>query len=122
MARTLLEEMGERLKSARINRKLTQMEVYRLTQIPTDTLLLYETAQTEPDLVTLSKLADTYRVSLDWLITGFEFHSGSRLFTAEKEVRRLQKIIDEQAHMLKTIQQVINGGANDSISAKCLGS
>ncbi|WP_168928931.1 helix-turn-helix domain-containing protein [Paenibacillus dokdonensis] len=108
MAKTLLEEMGERLKKARINRKMTQMEVYRLTQINPDTLTLYESAQAEPELVTLSKFADTYQVSLDWIITGFEFNSRSRLFAAEREVRRLQKIIDEQSTMIKTIQKVVN--------------
>nr|WP_280521447.1 helix-turn-helix transcriptional regulator [Paenibacillus mangrovi] len=114
--------MGERLKAARINRKLTQMEVYKLTQIDPDTIRLYESAQAEPDLIALSKLADTYKVSLDWMITGFEFNSRSRLFAAEREVRRLQKIVDEQANMLTTIQKVVNGGVMDSMPAKRLGS
>ncbi|GIO31061.1 MULTISPECIES: helix-turn-helix domain-containing protein [Paenibacillus] len=83
MAKTQLEDMGERLKTARINRKLTKNEVYWRTQIQPDTLGLYETAQTEPDLLSLAKLSDAYRVSLDWLITGFEFHSKSRLMQAE---------------------------------------
>lgn len=108
MAKTQLEEMGHRLKSARIERKLTQVEVYGRTQISTDILFLYETAQAEPDLVTLSKLADTYKVSLDWIITGFEFSSKSRLFAAEREVRRLQKVIEEQENVIETIQQLIN--------------
>ncbi|MGN7357176.1 helix-turn-helix domain-containing protein [Paenibacillus sp. SAF-054] len=108
MAKTQLEEMGHRLKSARIERKLTQVEVYGRTQISTDILFLYETAQAEPDLVTLSKLEDAYKVSLDWIITGFEFSSKSRLFAAEREVRRLQKVIEEQENVIETIQQLIN--------------
>lgn len=33
MAKTQLEDIAVRLRNARINRKLTQMEVFRLTQI-----------------------------------------------------------------------------------------
>lgn len=110
MAKTQLEDMGERLKTARINRKLTKNEVYWRTQIQPDTLGLYETAQTEPDLLSLAELSDAYRVSLDWLITGFEFHSKSRLMQAEREMKRLQRIVREQSRIIGTIRETVNGG------------
>jgi transcriptional regulator with XRE-family HTH domain len=116
MAKTQLEDMGERLKTARINRKLTKMEVYRRTQIQPDTLELYESAQSEPDLLSLAKFSDTYKVSLDWLITGFEANSNSRLFAAEREVKRLRSIVEEQSRMITAIQTLVNAGVGNGFS------
>lgn len=118
MAKTQLEDMGERLKTARINRKLTKMEVCWRTQIQPDALEAYESAQEEPDLLSLAKLSDTYQVSLDWLITGFEFYSKSLLANAEQEVKRLQSIIKEQSRVIETIREAVNGPNQKGQTAK----
>jgi transcriptional regulator with XRE-family HTH domain len=118
MAKTQLEDMGERLKIARIKRKLTKMEVYRSTQIQPDMLESYESTQSEPNLLSLTKLSDTYKVSLDWLITGFKYNSNSRLFAAEQEVKRLRGIIEEQSRMIAAIQAIVNQGGGNGFSVK----
>jgi len=118
VAKTQLEDMGERLKTARINRKLTKMEVCWRTQIRPDALESYESARAEPDLSSLAKLSDTYKVSLDWLITGFDFNSKSRLMLAEQEVKRLQNIVKEQSRVIETIREAVGGNGGKEKPAK----
>lgn len=60
--------VAERLKSARALKRLSQMEVMRLTQINNKTLSGYENAVSEPDYGTLLALANLYNVSTDYLL------------------------------------------------------
>lgn len=57
----------ERLKQAREEANKTQIEVEVDTGINRASLSRYETGAREPDIETIGKLADYYKVSLDWL-------------------------------------------------------
>ncbi|WP_051291306.1 transcriptional repressor LexA [Fictibacillus gelatini] len=59
--------LGERLKKARENKKLSQMDVSNITNINNKTLSRYEKGGTEPDIKTLKILADLYNVTTDYL-------------------------------------------------------
>lgn len=63
MKRTL----GARLKEAREQKRLTQMEVAQRLGISNGTLSGYERDYRDPDTDTLSRLANLYDVSIDWL-------------------------------------------------------
>lgn len=65
-----METLGERLKLAREKAGLKQIQVKERTQINNKTLSGYENNVSEPDINTLSVLADLYEVSLQWLSTG----------------------------------------------------
>ncbi|MNW59875.1 helix-turn-helix protein [compost metagenome] len=67
-----------------------------LTNIKNKTLSGYETAKSEPDLITLSLLANLYKVSIDWIINGREFDSKAdkKIAALQKEIQLLRKIID----------------------------
>jgi len=108
MAKTQLEDIAVRLRNARINRKLTQMEVFRLTQINNKTLSAYETAKTEPDLVSLSRLADLYKVSTDWIITGFEFKGTGMSEDAEAEIGRLKDKLKAREQIIRGIRELVS--------------
>ncbi|WP_145018733.1 helix-turn-helix domain-containing protein [Paenibacillus sp. Y412MC10] len=108
MAKTQLEDIAARLRNARINRKLTQMEVFRLTQINNKTLSAYETAKTEPDLVSLSRLADLYKVSTDWIITGFEFKGTGRSEDAEAEIGLLKDKLKAREQIIRGIRELVS--------------
>lgn len=60
--------LSKRLKEARERKKLSQVEVYRLTSINNKTLSGYEHAVSEPDPETIKILADLYGVTTDFLI------------------------------------------------------
>ena len=60
--------LGERLKQARKQRKLTQPDVARLTGINYKTLSNWETDFYRPNVDELKKLALLYNVSIDFLM------------------------------------------------------
>lgn len=59
--------VSERLKLARVRKKLKQTQVMEETGVNNKTLSGYENGISEPDLETLRTLADFYGVSVDWL-------------------------------------------------------
>lgn len=61
-------ELNIRLKEARINKGLTQLQVMKLTNVNHKTLSGYENGVSEPDLETLKILAILYNVSTDYLL------------------------------------------------------
>ncbi len=67
-----MKNLGYRLKKARNEKRLTQMEVAKIIGISHGTLSGYEREYRDPDTETLSKLSNLYDVSLDWLLTGEE--------------------------------------------------
>lgn len=58
---------GSRLKQGRKKKKLTQTEVAAKLGIDDTTISKYENDKSEPDNETLTKLANLYDVSVDWL-------------------------------------------------------
>lgn len=60
--------LGERLKKARENKGLKQVDVQARTNINNRTLSRYEKDGSEPDSATLKLLADLYEVSTDYLL------------------------------------------------------
>ncbi len=63
-----MSTLGERLKKARERKGLSQVEVYRRTNINNKTLSRYEKDGSEPDTETLKLLSDLYEVSADFLL------------------------------------------------------
>lgn len=60
--------LGERLKEARKNRKLTQMEAASKLGITNGALSGYERNYRDPDTEMVKKLANLYDVSIEWLL------------------------------------------------------
>lgn len=62
------KDLSLRLRSARENKNLTQLQVAKLTGITNTTLSNYENATSRPDPDTLKLLAKTYNVTADYLL------------------------------------------------------
>lgn len=62
--------IGDRLKNARENKMLSQIQVYKDTGIHNKTLSGYERGISQPDLETIALLAKYYGVSTDYLLLG----------------------------------------------------
>lgn len=60
--------LHERLKSARLEKGYTQLQVSNLTSIGNKTISDYERGITEPDAETIAILATLYDVSTDYLL------------------------------------------------------
>lgn len=62
------EVFASRLKEARNQTGLTQVEVSEITGISQSNITKYETGRLEPSIESLGILSDCYGVSVDWLI------------------------------------------------------
>ncbi len=60
--------LGIRLRAAREAKRLTQVQVKKLTNINNKTLSGYEKGVSEPDVATLITLANLYGTSVDYLV------------------------------------------------------
>lgn len=63
-------EIGKKLKDARIKSGLTQEKVSEEIQVSRQTISNWETEKSYPDIVSVIKLSDLYKVSLDELLKG----------------------------------------------------
>ena len=62
------------LKTIRKERKLNQLKVAMDLNISREALSYYENGKREPSLALLLKMSDYFNVSINYLITGEEFH------------------------------------------------
>ncbi|WP_433542310.1 helix-turn-helix domain-containing protein [Neomoorella humiferrea] len=63
-----MKTLGERLTALRRERNLTQAELARSLNMAQSTIAMYEKNKRTPDAATLQKLADFFRVSVDYLL------------------------------------------------------
>lgn len=64
----MIVELGERLKTLRIENHLRQDQVARLVNVDKSSISLYETGMRQPSYTTLVRLADVFNVSTDYLL------------------------------------------------------
>jgi len=60
--------IGERLKKLRQERGILQRQLAEMLKITQQTISLYESNKREPDAETLSKIADFFGVTIDYLL------------------------------------------------------
>lgn len=60
--------LSKRLREARINAGLKQMDAAKILSVSNGTLSGYEKNFRDPDTTTLLKMAELYEVSVDWLL------------------------------------------------------
>lgn len=64
----MFENLGNKLKMARLNNKLSRKQAAELTGVSVGTIGMYETGERLPSLPVIVKLATQYRVSVDYLL------------------------------------------------------
>lgn len=64
----MIENFGNKLKSARIQNNLSRSQVSKLLGISVSTIGFYENNERQPSLSILIKLAALYKVSTDYLL------------------------------------------------------
>lgn len=60
--------LGERLRQIRMEKELSQAEVAKMLGVSQQAVANYETGLRQPDTLTLTKLAQIFNVSTDWLL------------------------------------------------------
>lgn len=62
------KKFGERLKSLRLEKDLKQTELAKIIEVSSSTIGMYEQGRRYADLETLTKIAEFFDVSVDYLI------------------------------------------------------
>ncbi len=63
------EGFASKLKKAREEKNMLQIDVAVALNIPRSTLANYETGRTEPDIETIGKLITFYGIDANWLLS-----------------------------------------------------
>jgi transcriptional regulator with XRE-family HTH domain len=91
--------LGSRLKEARERRNLKQNRVAKIIGIHNSTLAKYESDTRDPDTDTLTKLAELYDVSIDWL-KGRENKTKTISDIDRSIVERIYELPEDEKHMI----------------------
>jgi len=88
----MLENLGDKLKTLRVNNQLTRKQVAELIGVSVSTIGLYESNERLPSIPVLVKLASRYKTSVDYLLN---------IDTSNKSVLSLDGLTDKQIKALK---------------------
>ena len=88
----MLENLGDKLKTLRVNNQLTRKQVAELIGVSVSTIGLYESNERLPSIPVLVKLASQYKTSVDYLLN---------IDTSNKSVLYLDGLTDKQIKALK---------------------
>ncbi|MDW0111584.1 helix-turn-helix transcriptional regulator [Sporosarcina saromensis] len=77
---------GDRLKTLRNNKGLSQKDLTDRLHINRSTYARYETNSTQPDYETLSRLADFFDVTIDYLLARSDIPNHKAVFVAGKDI------------------------------------
>lgn len=86
--------LGERLKKARNDKNLTQIEAAKKLGVTNGALSGYERNYRDPDTNMLKQMAELYEVSLDYLL-GNKNNNNNEQNLSKKDERDVAKRIDE---------------------------
>lgn len=91
----MLKNLGDKLKSARINSNLTRSQVSDLIGISVSMIGHYETGERVPSVEILLKLASQYKVSIDYLLGNATNNNSISLDgLTYKQIQAVRQIVD----------------------------
>lgn len=85
---------SERLKFARINKRLSQMELCNLVGLSRVSLMYYETGRRTPNVETLEKLAEVLEVPVGFLVGKEEYPEENLNITQSIAPKRVRRRVD----------------------------
>ncbi|MGE8037807.1 helix-turn-helix domain-containing protein [Lysinibacillus sp. NPDC093692] len=109
--------LGERLKKARNDKNLTQMEVAKKLGVTNGALSGYERNYRDPDTNMLKQMAELYEVSLDYLL-GNKNININEPDLSKKDERDVAKRMDELREDLSSATGLLFNGEPMSEEAK----
>ena len=91
----MLQNLGDKLKSARVNNNLSRNQVAELIGVSVSMIGHYETGERVPSVETLLKLASRYKVSIDYLL-GNNTNSNSLSLDGltYKQIQAMKQIVE----------------------------
>lgn len=98
--------LGKRLKSLRTEKQLKQIDLANMLGVDRTTYTQYETEKSEPDLKTISKLADFFNVSVDYLLGRTNIRNINEAIT-EMYKRECAKWTEEELKEIERFKEFI---------------
>ena len=92
----MIEDLGNKLKNARLNRKLSRKQIAERIGVTASMIGLYETSERLPSIPVLIKLATQYKVSIDYLL-GYNTKSTDTLSLdglTDNQIKALKLTVD----------------------------
>ena len=109
--------LGERLKKARNDKNLTQIEAAKKLGVTNGALSGYERNYRDPDTNMLKQMAELYEVSLDYLL-GNKNNNNNEQNLSKKDERDVAKRMDELREDLSSASGLLFNGEPMSDEAK----
>ncbi len=99
MGKTTVLLFGERLTQIRKKKKLSQAEVGKLLEIDGDAYVRYERNEVKPSIEMAAKIADVFKVSLDYLIGKTDLECDNDTL---KRIEEISKLSDKNKEVVYT--------------------
>lgn len=96
---------GQRLKELRLKNKLTQEELGKMLNLTNVSISGYENGDRTPDIENLSKLADYFNVTTDYLL--------GRPFTPDLLEQDILKVFDENPGLSRWYSDLLKADVED---------
>jgi transcriptional regulator with XRE-family HTH domain len=98
--------LGERIREARLLKKLTQKQLAKLLNVTDATINRYERGLRNPDPEMLKAIADILDVSIDYLLGKIDISNRSEIFVSEFS-KRLKELREEASLTQKDIAEAL---------------
>ncbi|MEE1223686.1 MAG: helix-turn-helix transcriptional regulator [Clostridia bacterium] len=98
--------LSETLKELRAQKKITQSDMANLLNIKRQTYSAYERGVSFPDIVSLTKIADFFDVTTDYLL-GYKKDTSSKMVHSDKTQSLLESYSDLSEEELKKVIEYI---------------
>lgn len=113
---TYKEKLGKRIKSARTEADLSQADLGKAIGKKAGAVSKYERGASDPESEDLVLIADTCKISIDWLLTGREAPSIKPEPTREEALQQLLKIAmsGERKALLELCAEPVSNHTNQA--------
>lgn len=108
-----MSDLGKRLQELRKENGLTQQELAKKIDISHPQIVRYETKGVQPPADVLSRLADVFDVSIDYLVNGNKSDKIEQTLKDAELIKQFKKIDQLPEEEKKTILKVISAYIRD---------
>lgn len=98
---------GKRLKHLRSEKGLTQAELAKALSIGESTVSFYESGKRQPDYETLTRLADLFQVSIDFILGRSDIRYQAETLAAHRSDDPTQELPEEARKSLEEFKDFI---------------
>ena len=87
--------LGDKIREIRLAKKISQVELAKILDVTKQSVSNWENENIQPSIEMLSKIADAFNVSTDFLLSRDDRRYLDVTGVSEKTIQNLQSIIDE---------------------------